>query len=118
MSKTRRPYFRFRVLLDFDDKHKVYVGYCLETGNVVTADDMETASDLMKEVLEDEASNAIKFENYSNLFSKPAPKSIWDRWNELSETIEPFVRELNIKNEQVTLDDKQTSAKVEYVGAQ
>jgi hypothetical protein len=111
------PYFRLRVLLEFDSKFKTYVGYCLETGNVVTADDMQTVSQIMKEVLEDEISNAIKFESYTNLFSKPAAKVIWDKWNELRKTTEPAVVELNFKNEKVTLDDEETSARVELVGA-
>jgi hypothetical protein len=112
------PYFRLRVLLEFDRKYKTYVGYCLETGNVVTADDMETASQMMKEVLEDEISNAVKFENYTNLFSKPATKMIWDKWNELAKTKEPEIVDLNFRNEKVSLDDNETSARVELVGAQ
>lgn len=111
------PYFQFRVLYEFDGKHNLVVGYCLQTGNVVTADDMDTAKQIMKEVLEDEIYNAVKFKNYENLLSKPAPKFIWDRWYELRKTMEPDVVFLNVRNEQVNLNDTETSAKVEVVGA-
>jgi hypothetical protein len=112
------PYFKFRVLLQFDGNYQSFVGYCLETGNVVTADDMDTASEMIREVLEEEISNAVKFANYSNLFSKPAPKVIWDRWYELSKTKQPETVFLNIRNERVNVNEQeQTPASVESVRA-
>jgi hypothetical protein len=110
------PYFRLRVLSTFDSKYKLYVAYCLETGNVATAEDHETTNEIMKEILEDEISNAVKFENYANLFSKPAPKMIWDRWNELAKSNKPKTTFLNVKHEKVDLNDEaERSAQIEVV---
>ena len=115
-SAERVAYFRLRVLSTFDSKYKLYVAYCLETGNVATAEDADTTVEIMKEILEDEFSSAIKFESYANLFSKPAAKVIWDQWNELAKTTNPEVRFLNIKIEKVSVYDE-PSAQVELVAA-
>ena len=118
VNKGGIPYFKLRVLLRFEEAYKVFAGYCLETGNVVTADDMDTAIDIMKEVLEDEIYNAVKFENYGNLFSKPAPKSIWDSWYKLSKIKTPERMNLNPRIERVNLNDEETPTRVDLVSAQ
>jgi len=111
------PFFSFRVLVEYDSKYKMYVGQCLNTGNVVTADDSETAVQMMKEVLEDEVYHAIKFENYSNLFSSTAPPDAWKKWHLLALKHEPRPIELNVKIERVTLDDREPTARIQLATA-
>ena len=116
-TTTEIPFFSFRVLVEYDSKYKMYVGQCLNTGNVVTADDSETAVQMMKEVLEDEVYHAIKFENYSNLFSSTAPPEAWKKWHllALEQQIRPI--ELNVKIEKVNLHDGEPTARVELASA-
>ena len=111
------PYFRLRVLAEYDSKHEAYVAFCLHTGSVVTADDMETVVDMMKELLEDEIAHAFKFENFGNLFSTPAPPDVWKRWVKLAKEIQVVPLELNIRLEKVSLDDAEIPATVSLARA-
>lgn|GEM_PF-5903130 len=74
--------FNFRVLLRHDEKYGVEVAHCIETGSVVTSDSPEEALEMMKELLEDELSFAIKNNNLKNLFSSPAPIDVRMQWVE------------------------------------
>ncbi len=74
------PMFRFRVLLVWHAEYKVFVAHCLETGSVVTADDIETAQDMIVELVEDEVEFTIKHGNLRNLTSSPAPILLWKEW--------------------------------------
>jgi hypothetical protein len=94
----------FRVLVEFDEKYKMFVAYCLNTGNVVSADDSATTVQMMKEVLEDEVFHAIKFENYSNLFSNTAPPEVWRKWHALANKQVPKTISLNVRVEKVNLE--------------
>jgi hypothetical protein len=117
-QETAIPYFpSFRVLIEFDSKFKMYVAHCLNTGNVVSADDSETTVQMMKEVLEDEVFHAIKYENFSNLFANTAQPDIWDRWNVLARKQKPREIPLNVKIEKVNLDDREPLATLELASA-
>jgi hypothetical protein len=69
-----------RVLAEYDATYQTHVAYCLETGNVVTANNSEDLKLMMKELLEDEVSFAIKHKNLTNLFSNPASYDIFVKW--------------------------------------
>jgi predicted RNase H-like HicB family nuclease len=88
--------FPLRALAVYDESHGFYVAYCLETGSVTTAEDMETVLDMMKEVLEDEVSNVISSENLANFFSTPAPFEIWERWTKLAQANPGEIREVEL----------------------
>jgi hypothetical protein len=115
--KLNIPFFEFRVLVEFDDKYKIFVAYCLNTGNVVSADDPETTIQMIKEVLEDEVYHAIKFENYSNLFSSTAPPEVWQKWHALASKQKPREIDLDIKIERVSLHDGEQTARFELATA-
>jgi hypothetical protein len=76
--------FPLRVWAEYDQKYEVFAAYCVETGSVTTADDMETALDIMRELLEDEISRTLTSKNFGNLFSSPAPIEIRDKWIRLA----------------------------------
>jgi len=76
--------FPMRVLAELDQKYGFYVAYCLETGSVTTADDMNTVLDMMKELLEDEVTRVLKSKNLSNFFSTPAPFEVREKWVKLA----------------------------------
>ena len=75
--QNNTPMFRFRVLVEFESGYNVFVARCLETGSVATADDAETAKDMIEELLVDEVTFAIENNNLANLFSSPAPFNVW-----------------------------------------
>lgn len=79
-SKGLLSLFDLRVLLRYDDKYRVHVAHCIETGNVVTSDTQQEAHEMMKELLEDEISFALKNRNLKNLFSSPAPLEVLLQW--------------------------------------
>ena len=85
MADHRKPLLQLRVLIEFDPRYSIYVGYCLETGSVISADDVETAEDMMKELLADEIAFALENNNLRNLLSSPAPLEIWRKWQEAYE---------------------------------
>jgi len=76
-------FFQLRVLL-WKDPHDIYVGQCLETGSVGTADDVDTLRDIMTELLTDEVDFNLATGNLGNLFNTPAPLEVWKRYHELS----------------------------------
>ena len=116
-ARNEVPFFSFRVLVEYDKKYEMFVAHCLNTGNVVSADDQENAVQMMKEVLEDEVYHAIKFENFANLFSSTAPPEIWNKWHSLANKVAPRTIELNVKIEKVTLHDGEPTAQVELAAA-
>ena len=79
----------FRVLLRRDEKFAVDVAHCIETGNVVTADSPEEAVEMMKELLEDEISFALRNKNLKNLFSSPAPIEVFVQWVRAAQENDP-----------------------------
>jgi hypothetical protein len=111
------PFFSLRGLTEFDRLHKVYVSQCLETGSLVTADDSDTATQMLKELLEDEISFAVEHENFANLFSSPAPPTIWVRWFKLAKIQEPQNMTLKVSATALRLDDLEVSTNVEMAVA-
>jgi len=113
MTPREFPLFSLRVLPYFDSKHGFYVAQCVETGSVTTSSDRGTALDMMVELLEDEISQALKFDNLANLTCTPAPLEIHKRWVKEAEMYGTETRSLNIKTEKVSLDDIETVAEVQ-----
>jgi hypothetical protein len=66
---------------------------------------------MMVELLEDEASHAIKYDNLGNLYSAPAPKDVWNEWVTLAKKYGVERRPIKVRVEKVNLDDN--SAQVE-----
>ena len=112
MVENSIPYFQLRVLAEYDSKHEFFVAFCLNTGSVVTADDMDTVVEMIQELLEDEVAHAFKFSNYGNLFSSPAPPEIWNRWLKVAKEQGTERMELRVKAEKVSLDDTETRSEV------
>jgi hypothetical protein len=111
--------FPLRVWGEYDSKYEVYVAYCVETGSVTTADDIETALDMMRELLEDEVSRVMLTKNIGNLFSTPAPIEIRQKWTRrASEGGQIGEMKLNIKVPTPGgKDARDTSAKVAVLRA-
>ena len=84
-----RPLFNLRVLLRYDEKFGVHVAHCIETGNVVTADSPPEVIEMMKELLEDEISFALRHRNLKNLFSSPAPIEVLLQWVHAAQSRDP-----------------------------
>lgn len=117
VTKLDARLFRLRVLSAWDSECRVFVARCLETGSIVTADDCDTVTDMIKEVLEDEITFAMEHNNLSNLFSSPAPLEIWEQWRKAVKAgAEPAVLELNIKLKE-PLDGEEDLASVEVAQA-
>jgi hypothetical protein len=72
--------FRFRVIIEWEPKYEVFVARCLETGSVVTADDTDTAEDMIKELLIDEVHFAIQHKSIASLLGTPLPLDTWARY--------------------------------------
>jgi hypothetical protein len=64
---SNEPLFKFRVLIEFESGYNMWVARCLETGSVATASDVDTAEDMIKELLVDEVTFAIEHNNLANL---------------------------------------------------
>lgn len=76
-------FMQLRVLIWKDEKSG-YVGQCLETGSVVTADDFHSTRSLMFGTLTDEVDyNTGGPGSIRNLFDTPAPIEIWRRYRDL-----------------------------------
>lgn len=76
-------FFQLRVLLW--KERDIYVGQCLETGSVATADDTDTLKSIMQELLTDEVEYNINGDGSAgNLFGTPAPLQLWQQYFELS----------------------------------
>jgi len=104
-------------LFERDERFEVEVAYCLQTGSVATADDFDTVWVMMKELLEDEITYALKYENLANLFSNPAPTEIWRKWYELSQKVEPEIMKLEIDWEKVKPYERRRGEKVAFLKA-
>lgn len=107
----------FRVIVEFDKNHQVFVGRCLETGSVVTADDPETADRMIMEVLVDEVEFAIKHKNFANLFSSPAPPDVFVRWRELTKETKPDTVFIKMDARELKLDEDEVSNEIQLVRA-
>jgi hypothetical protein len=106
MTATRKyPLFDLRVLVEFYKRFGAFVAHCLETGSVVTADDRETVVSMIKELLEDEISFAIKHDNVRNLFSSAAPLDVWKKFTQASAKEKPIEIMLNIQIEEINLNE-------------
>lgn len=113
MPKSSEPLLRVRVLTEFDGTYGVYVSRCLETGHVVTADDAETASALMNEVLQDEITYAVEHKNFPNLYSSPASFDVWKRWLESAAKTEKVPKiVLNINATEFRIDGLEVSTEI------
>jgi hypothetical protein len=88
--------FNFRVLLRHDAKYGVEVAHCIETGSVVTSTSREEALEMMKELLEDEVSFALRNKNLKNLFSTPASLELRIQWAEAATKARPDTRYLDV----------------------
>lgn len=111
-KQSEVPFFRVRVLLEFDETYKVFAAHCLETGNVVTADSTEEAREMIKELLEDEISFAIEHRNLKNLYSSPAPLEIWQKWMQAAKEKTPEIIHLNSSAHEIMLDDEPTEVTI------
>ena len=121
MSLTRTsstetvPYFRLRVLLEYDRIYKVFAAHCLETGNVVTADTPGDAKSMIKELLEDEINFALEYKNLRNLFCAPAPMDIWNKWQSAARENDIETIPLNVSAREIKLDqDEEVKNEVSF----
>jgi hypothetical protein len=99
------PLFNLRVLLRYDEQYAVHVAQCIETGNLVTADSKEDACEMMKELLEDEISFALKHKNIKNLMSSPAPLTVLVQWLEAARANKPTTIYLEVDSREVELTE-------------
>lgn len=89
---TLQPLNPLKVFVEYDTQYRVYVAQCLQTGHLVTADDADTAKEMITELLEDEVSIAVKENDISRLLSNPAPMELWFKWelaSKMPNAIEP-----------------------------
>jgi hypothetical protein len=74
---TLQPLDPLKVFVEYDPQYEVYVAQCLQTGHLVTADDPETATEMITELLTDEVSLAVRKNDIPSLLSNPAPTELW-----------------------------------------
>jgi hypothetical protein len=101
MESQERSLFTFRVLIERESAYNVFVARCLETGSVATADDADTAEDMIKELLMDEMVFALENDNLTNLYSSPAPLDVWMRFRTASQNgvpSKPMQRAIKARN--------------------
>ena len=103
-SKDPEPFMVLRVLVEYDSTYKFHVARCLQTGSVVTADDAQTAKEMMTELLTDEISYAVVHNNFKNLLSSPAPLEVWERWAEYAAKYGSTRVQLEITASELRLD--------------
>lgn len=72
--------FSFNVLVWREDEN-IIAAQCLQTGSVVTADDVPTAQSMIVELLTDEVEYNLEHKNMHNLFGTPAPFEIWEGYH-------------------------------------
>src|SRR5438045_1187257 len=75
-----QPLDPLKVFVEYDTQYQVYVAQCLQTGHLVTADDAATAKEMIRELLADEVSLAVKNNDISSLLSNPAPMELWFKY--------------------------------------
>jgi hypothetical protein len=118
MHDTDIKFLKLRVLIYFDTAYEAYIAQCLETGGVVTADDVDTVMDMMGELLEDEVGYAIEHQNFTNLLSTPAPLEIWARWYKAAKGGNIVLeRTISINAKELRLDEQEVKAAVEMARA-
>jgi hypothetical protein len=88
--------FSLRVLVRHDTKYDVHVAHCIETGGVVTGTSPTEVSEMMKELLEDEISFALRNRNLKNLFSSPAPMEVLFQWMKAAKEKPPVQVDLDV----------------------
>lgn len=86
-----------KVFVEYDTQYEIYVAQCLQTGHLVTADDPEMAKEMIKELLEDEVSLAVKRNDISILLSNPAKMELWFRWELVAKTTPAKIERDTIK---------------------
>jgi hypothetical protein len=106
------PFFRLRVLVEFDSAYQVFVARCLETGSVATADSAETATTMMDELLSDEISYAISRKNFSNLTASPASPDVWGRWYEATKKQSPVQKTVSVQAQELQLDEAEVPTEI------
>lgn len=118
MRDTDIKFLKLRVLIYFDTAYEAFIAQCLETGGVVTADDMDTVMDMMGELLEDEISFAIEHHNLTNLFSTPAPVEVWAKWYKTAKEGNAMLEKtISIDAKELRLDEQEVKAGVEMARA-
>jgi len=85
-----------KVFLEYENLYEIFVARCLQTGHLVTADDAETAKEMIIELLEDEVSLAFQNNDLNRLLSNPAPMESWARWEMASKTTAPDERKIKV----------------------
>ncbi len=75
-----QPLDPLKVFVEYDTQHEVYVAQCLQTGHLVTADNAAMAKEMIRELLTDEVSLAVKNNDISSLLSNPAPMELWFKY--------------------------------------
>ncbi len=78
---TLQPLDPLKVFVEYDVQYQVYVAQCLQTGHLVTADDPDTAKEMITELLQDEVSLAVKNNDISSLLSNPAPLEMFFKFD-------------------------------------
>jgi hypothetical protein len=86
-----------KVFVEYDTQYEIYVAQCLQTGHLVTADSPEMAKEMIKELLEDEVSLAVKRNDISVLLSNPAKMELWFRWELVAKTAPTKIERDTIK---------------------
>lgn len=94
---SKRPLFEFRVWVEQEASNH-FSAHCLETGAVATANDETTVLSIIEEVLESEAALALDSNDFTNLYSSPAPPDVWFKWNAMAEKRKPTIRTFEIKS--------------------
>jgi hypothetical protein len=113
MFANEKPLFIFRVLIEFDSGYNVFVARCLETGSVATADDADTAKEMIEELLVDEVTFALAHNHLANLYSSPAPFDVWIRFRHAQQGGVPqkhVQRAIRAQNEEVPAEIEVASA--------
>lgn len=101
VTTKETPLFTFRVLVELESAYNVYIARCLETGSVATADNPDTAEDMIKELLIDELTFALQNDNLKNLYSDPAPTDVWLRFRNAQRSgvpSKPMQRAISARN--------------------
>jgi hypothetical protein len=88
-----------KVFLEYDNQYEIYVAQCLQTGHLVTADDTDTAKEMITELLQDEVSMAVQGNNFNDLLSNPAPIESWAKWEMASKVADLDERKIQFHGE-------------------
>lgn len=85
-----------KVLAEYDEDYRVYVAHCLETGAVATGSSLDEAEALIKQVLENDISIAIRTSSLESLFHTCAPSDVRTRWYEVKATRPDHVKNIHL----------------------